>query len=393
MKRFILHFNPFLVSCLFNLHLLSQDVARGQLSILPPSSLCKFGTSFVDKYIGEMKLDSQVYCTPGANRHLSGKSCCLPEKPSASKPQLYLFLKEKKWSQRLDWRDSSSLVNATPYYVNRYILLVPGMYDSIASSSWLIPAVGIISRIGYPVIIADWTDGLTNFWQANANVRSIGAALAYWMINNDLITRISIIGFGHGGQMIHEVARYIADRSYDKISECIALDPVGIGFDGGPIESHLNPGDCEIVQSIHTEATSFKEFYDSRGARTIASTVKNGNCDWWFNCGKIQGQGVCRSPSTSENLAFNGLPIISEISKSISNANQFSCSNLLAPSYLLAEISNRCNFKGFPCYDCGDSRDASKCQFDNQAEPVPFLACSPYENSSYYVYSPSFPFC
>lgn len=385
-----------LLTCLSHFHVLLKNVVEGQMSILPPTLPCKFGSSFVDTYIGQMKLDAETYCSPDANRHVYGKSCCLPEKPTASKPQLYLFLKERKFAHKLDWRDGSSLVTKTPYYVNRYILLVPGMFDTVSSSTWLVPAVGVISRIGYPVIIADWTDGLTNYWQANANVRSIGAAIGYWLVNNDLVSRVSIIGFGHGGQIIHEVSKFVSTRSSAKISECIALDPVGIGFDGGPLDTQLNPSDCEIVQSIHTGATSYREFYDPRGARTLASTVKSGNCDWWFNCGKTQGPGTCRVPTTSENLGFNGLPIINEIAKSMTNSHflkQMTCSNLIAPSYLLAEMSNRCNFRGFPCYDCGDTSDPTMCEYDTRAEPVPFLTCSPYENSSYFVYSPSFPFC
>ena len=227
----------------------NNKINCAQVPILPPTLPCKFGNSFVDPLIGEIKLEPSTYCTPGANRNIKGKSCCLPEKPSEKFPQMFLFLREKRYSYRLDWRDSNSLNQLTPPYVNRYIILIPGMFDSIKSSNWLIPAVGVISRMGYPVIVVDWIESaFNNYWQTTANVRTIGSALGYWLIKNNLISRVSLIGFGHGGQVIHETARFIALRSFEKITECIALDPAGLGFDGGPLDAQLNPGDCEIVQ-------------------------------------------------------------------------------------------------------------------------------------------------
>lgn len=368
-----------------------------QVPILPASLPCRIGNSFNDPYIGEIKLDSSTYCTPEANRNIKGKSCCLPQQPGDNFPQIFIFLKEKKYSYKIDWRDANSLSKVVPNYVNRYIVLLPGMFDSIKMSNWLIPAVGVISRLGYPVIVVDWIENaLSNYWQTSANVRTIGAVFGQWLIKNNLVSKVSLIGFGHGGQVIHETSKFISTRSMDRISECIALDPAGLGFDGGPLDAQLNPGDCEIVQSIHTGATIRREFYDIFGTKTFGSTVKNGNCDWWFNCGKQQSVGMCRIPTANENLAINGLPIVPGILKTTLQdtfLHQITCSNLIAPSYLLSELSNRCNFKGFPCSDCGDNIDPTKCNFDTKATPVPFLTCSPYENSSYYVYSPAFPFC
>lgn len=370
-----------------------------QVPIFPPSLPCKMGNSFVDPLIGEIKLEPSTYCTASANRHIKGKSCCLPDKPSTNFPQIFLFLKEKKYSYKLDWRDSSALGQLVPRFTERYIILIPGMFDSIKMSNWLIPAVGVISRKGYPVIVVDWIESaITNYWQTSANVRTIGAVLGYWLLKNDLVSRVSFIGYGHGGQVIHETAKYISGKSADKIDECIALDPVGLGFDGGPIDAQLNPGDCQIVQSIHTGATNYREFYDAFGLKTFGSTVKNGNCDWWFNCGRQQGQGpgMCRVPSVNENLAANGLPSIPGLIRSTLQDNimhQVTCSNLIAPSYLLSELSNRCSFQGYPCHDCGQSSSSNICIYDQRVQPVPFLTCSPYENSSYYVYSAPFPFC
>ena len=98
----------------------------------------------------------------------------------------------------------------------------------------------------------------------------------------------------------------------------------------------------------------------------------------------------------NDNLSFNGLPSVPGLIKSAlqeSIIHQVTCSNLIAPSYLLSELSTRCTFKGFPCHDCGQSSNPNVCIFDQRAPPVPFLTCSPYENSSYYVHSGAFPFC
>ena len=325
---------------------------------------CSTDDNVTDPFIGTLGADRILYCAPATLRLLPGVTCCTPQ--SVDEIQLKFLLSTPNNSSRKriqselvtfhDSRVRESLGNGTVVFITH------GWNDWYVTSDWINETRdGWLSREGVSaVLVVDWSVGSNrSYWQAASNVRMVGAAIGYSILDWGISDRTVAMGFSLGAQTVGEAGKYVRTKSNGRkiIKECHGADPAGPFFDGGSKEMELDQSDCRLVQIIHSSAShhvasSVLELPLMR----LGTAHQAGHCDFWVNCGHEQ-ESTCVDLSFPEiinatiNLIKNPLSIISDV-------NPF-CSHTRAVHVYKSSVSHLCPYKSQSCPDCGPCTGSS----------------------------------
>lgn len=168
-----------------------------------------------------------------------------------------------------------------------------------------------------------------------------------------------------GGQIAGEAGKYLKARG-KLIKECHALDPAGPYFDGGSDEVNLDRSDCEVVQVIHTSASSSPDTAIAElSTLRIGTSKKVGHCDYWINCGHYQ-LGKCLRPNYAEMFeAFRNSTKSGDDGPLFTNLqSQLSCSHLRGCKVYISAVKRKCNYKSYVCVNCGQDQPNDVCVSD-----------------------------
>lgn len=219
---------------------------------------------------------------------------------------------------------------------------------------------------GCPFIVVDYSGGnQLQLFQTNANARVVGAAVGYSIVHWNIVSKVKLIGFSLGGQIIGFTGKYVTETTGHKIKECISLDPSGPLFQGAPNVAKLVRSDCEVVKVVHTAALIIPEFSFPLAylIGSLGTGEKSGHCDYWINCGFFQPEPCFGSEGTA-------------------------CSHDRSLLLYINILYGRCNFTAYQCVNCGNR--FQKCSKKGSNNPIPFigeLECSKDQNQNYVVYT------
>lgn len=235
----------------------------------------------------------------------------------------------------------------------------------------------------YCVITVDWR--LSNqviYFQAMANIRGLGRALAYSILKWNLGPRTIMVGHSLGAQTLGEAGRYYKTISGGKsLPLAHGLDPAGPGFDRCGSGVSLVPSDFDVVQVLHSNAQFNNLLVVVSG---FGSSAKSGKCDFWLN-GGFQQPGC-------ETI---GIQKLLEMSKNVATKNFANdvIQSQLEVAYCAHERSGEvyssmlrgfCNFTGIECPNCGTVL-SGKAPSGNQVPMMIGFDCP--ANKNYYVKS------
>lgn len=355
---------------------------------------CEFKENDYSEILGRIELEANTYCDPRTLRAIPRRTCCFPQLPGRNFPRMALYpVNASAFTKNaipLDWRsveDSRKIPAA-----ERIVILVHGWRETPLrdGSLWIYPTIEAWTKLRQtPVIVVDYTNTSNyHYFQNAANVRTMGQALGYAIVNWQIANRTHLVGFSLGGQMVGEIGKY-TQRHGHLIKECIALDPAGPGFDSGSPRIHITPNDCELVQTVHSSSESVP---DSLGivTRQFGSYYHTGACDFWINCGRRQAAD-CMLPILGATM--NNAP---------SNLYYYSvpsaCSHHRAPLLYSASVAGKCNYTGYECTNCNDFRLTNGCRVNFQGEQMhlpPFNSCKPGDRKDFYLQTQgnTYPYC
>ena len=326
---------------------------------------------------------------------IPGLTCCSPQSPDMIDTKLLLFRKNRGVFY-LDWRNPNHgdlLRNET-----RVVFVAHGYLEKISFSQWITDLVTGYNEMGYAVVVVDWRGGNSlQYWQATANIRTVGATLAHAIGSWNIANKTLFVGFSLGGQMIAETSKYLRSRFGQQMDECHGLDPAGPFFDGCDESMLLDRSHCRLVKVIHTSAGDVPVIQTL--AVRFGSYKKSGHCDYWVNCGHNQG------PCT--DIDFLGLvKSLVRLGVNFSDSEMFdwitnrACSHWRSPNIYSAALNRERTCPAITCPGCGRSRhfctpsNSSNLVADDFLPPSPFSKCTPDDNINYYVESiTSPPFC
>jgi len=367
------------------------DLFIGNHSQIRPCLYNIFG--YTDPDLGHVSLEPIKYCDVRTFRFIHGYTCCSPAPPTDHFPLFRLFKPEDMEQHGdsfegviLNWRNKTEQNKLNPGPV---VYLIHGWSEKFNTSVWLKPAMYSWTKTrNRQVIVVDWTmdEGNKYYFQTAANVRTVGKAIGFSLINWNLLERSTIVGHSAGGQVVGEAGRFVKEKGF-LIQECVGLDPAGPCFDGGSPDIRLSKNDCRSVIVAHSSAESTPS---SMGVfdRKFGTFYKSGTCDYWVNCGKTQGK-ECKDGKLYHVIGPDGSAY-----KDTSEDNSWCAHHMAALMYVL-QVNKTCSFKSEVCTDChqmrGDTCESS-IQWGSNVY-VPDSTCS--EESDFNVITPTnvFPYC
>lgn len=163
-------------------------------------------------------------------------------------------------------------------------------------------------------------------------------------------------------------------------ARCIGLDPAGPAFDGGPDDMRFTSDDCRVVTAIHSSSASTKLLPLNLALNVQLGTYyKTGHCDYWVNCGHMQG--LCEADIDFEGV-LNALKGMSQGSDS-QTAQYIAgkvCNHMRAPLVLSSSVNGKCDYKTESCTKCGEG--VLDCEGGGLGTGLPFpnattIACDP----------------
>lgn len=371
----------------------ARDFFENIKSTLKP---CARNWGYTDPDLGIVTLDPVNYCNPRTLRFIKGLSCCAPQPPTSAFPRLLLYKPGTDVAsdgQQLDWRNASHVNYLSDGPV---VFLIHGWYESYNTSIWMQKAVEAWTKgRNRQVVRVDWTgdEGNKYYFQTAANVRTVGMVVGFALLHWNLTQRVTLVGNSCGAQAVGEAGQFVKRQTKGAtlISQCLGLDPAGPGFDGGPDVIRLTHDDCRVVQVVHssaeTEPTSTGLF-----ERKFGTYYKSGNCDFWINCGKYQGDG-CKDPTFNQVLGPDGAVLSS------TKENDF-CSHHRAPLVFVSQVNRSCSLTGDRCLDCHQVRHdrppdvCSSSRLWGQRLMPPDSRCAETEDSNFNVKTTAeYPYC
>lgn len=340
-----------------------------------------------DPILGTLDRNAEIYCNnnslPG---QLDGVTCCYPETTDAIKLKLYLYLPRKR-RQRIAFNDTRRGRRLFRRY-NKIVYIIHGFLEVPLREKWITLTRKYWSNRGSPVIVVDYSKGgSAQYFQAIANVRTVGMAIGYSIIKWNIIHKTLLIGLSLGGQTIGQVGLYVNQKTRDggkerKIAECHALDPAGPYYEGGPLEAILDKSDCKVVQVIHTAASRSTElsFPLAIAGNMLGTGSKSGHCDYWINCGFLQPETCAEGLASA--VGRLSLPSIPD--------NIVACGHTRSAVIYVNELYKKCNFTSMTCADCGDKMkigcSATKRNTVSNGLP-PYAKCNSNEDTDYVVFT------
>lgn len=340
-----------------------------------------------DPILGTLDRDAEIYCNnhslPG---RIDGVTCCYPETTDEIKLKLYLYLPGKR-RRKIAFSDTRRGRRLFRRY-DKIVYVIHGWLEVPLEAKWITLTRMFWNDRGFPVIVVDYSKGGgAKYFQAIANVRTVGMAIGYSIIEWNIIHKTLLIGLSLGGQTIGQIGLYVNQKTREcgeerKVAECHALDPAGPYYDGGPLEAILDKSDCEVVQVIHTAATRSTELSVplAFASNMYGTASKSGHCDYWINCGFLQPQ------TCTEGL----VSAISELSLPSIATNIVGCGHTRSAVIYVNELYGKCNFTSLTCADCGDEMkigcSATEKNTVSNGLP-PYANCCPDEDTNYVLFT------
>ncbi|XP_022814759.1 inactive pancreatic lipase-related protein 1-like [Spodoptera litura] len=164
--------------------------------------------------------------------------------------------------------------NPTVFYIHGYVELPEQESIKVIVNAYL------QARPGTNVILLDWSEMAQGSYALNAvwNAKRVGPAAAEQL--NKLIDlglpleKLHIIGFSLGSQVAGYTARELKTRFNKYVKRVTVLDPAYPSFYPSTyLLQHVNAGDAEFVDVIHTDAGGY------------GAPVPTGTADFWPNGG------------------------------------------------------------------------------------------------------------
>lgn len=296
---------------------------------------CTTDSGFNNSKIGYMDEGAELYCSACYRQVL----CCAPQDPM-NIVQLYLY--KNGMFEPIKWDDDSCdhLVNCSQITYSTH-----GYGGSFNNSNYLPDMVKLMSVYSCSIAV-DWGKGaVRNYFQAIANVRSVGAAIAYHasrcVLKNSMV-KVKVVGLSLGGQIVGEAGRYFEAMTGRKIDYCHGLDPAGPMYDGCSIDIRLSQGSCQQVQVVHTDAMKATKIPIISG---LGTNLKSGHIDYWVNCGHDQG-GSCAGGWVDIATYLFQRKGDDEAQKSDQQ-----CDHVRSVYYYISHLKHNC-FGGVKCADC-----------------------------------------
>ena len=354
---------------------------------------CQMNNITHNEYLGDIPLDPENYCDPKVWREVPYYSCCSPFSPDANFPGLFLFpIGSKAFYTkpiRLLWFNKNDGWKLPP--TGDIIFLVHGFSERPLKKGalWLDPALQAWTLVRRkPVVVVTYTVGTFQYFQTAANLRTVGMALGYALINWGITHRTILVGASLGALVLGEAGKYT--KKHGKlIKECTGLDPAGPSFDGGSPRIRITPEDCKLVQIVHSSSESSP---NSMGVLSmqLGTFHHSGSCDFWINCGRTQGV-ACQLPTLGAMMNYVPPDMVND-------SLPAGCSHYRGHVFYTAMVAKRCNFIGIECLDCAHERPTDGCLIDlngTRMKPPPYNNCQPSDRKDFYIYvsGNNYPYC
>lgn len=139
-----------------------------------------------------------------------------------------------------------------------------------------------------------------------ANIRVLGAALAYGISGWGVGSRTIMVGHGLGAHALGEAGQfYLRYNNGAKLPLAHALDPAGPGFDNCNFDLSISPVslndvDFDVVQVLHSDGGHPNPVLLVSG---VGTSNKLGKCDFWLNAGF--GQRECLRTGTEKLIELS----------------------------------------------------------------------------------------
>ncbi|KAF9412372.1 hypothetical protein HW555_009117 [Spodoptera exigua] len=178
-------------------------------------------------------------------------------------------------AQQLLEAQGFNLNNPTVFYIHGYVEVPEQESIKVIVNAYL-QAKPVTN-----VILLDWSEMAQGSYLLSAvwNAKTVGLAAAAQL--NKLIDiglpleKLHIIGFSLGCQVAGYTARELKTRYNKIVKRLTVLDPAYPSFyPGGLLLQHVNAGDAEFVDVIHTDAGGY------------GAPVPTGTADFWPNGGQ-----------------------------------------------------------------------------------------------------------
>ncbi|BET00389.1 Triacylglycerol lipase [Nesidiocoris tenuis] len=213
--------------------------------------------------------------------------------------------------------------------------IIHGFIDTPLSSWIKEMRLALLKHRDYNVIVVDWAGGsLPLYTQATANTRLVGLEIAYlinYLKDNHGLKpeQVHLIGHSLGAH----TAGYAGER-VPGLGRITGLDPAEPYFHGMPPMVRLDPTDAELVDVIHTDATSIL-------LMGYGMVEPVGHLDFYPNNGKAQ-------PGC--DITENPLPL-TLVRQGIEEASRVlvACNHIRAIKLFIESINGHCPYLGYRC--------------------------------------------
>lgn len=199
-----------------------------------------------------------------------------------------------------------------------------------------------------------------------------------------------VVGHSLGAESTGEAGKFTKKFGV-LVDECHGLDPSGAGFDGGSPDIRLTKDDCRLVQIIHTSG-EFTATNLGAIALRLGTPYKSGHCDFWVNCGHMQGIH-CTDPRFGDFLRR-------EVEGDL--LQQPLCEHYRSTQVYLSAVRRDCSFLSYFCTNCGTETNFINyhdniCDFDPYRgvnSLPPNSVCSNDQNTNYFLATTDrYPYC
>ena len=355
---------------------------------------CEYKKITQNEYIGDIPLEAEVYCQRKTLRWIPKYSCCSPQSVTSSFPKFYYFpVGSKAFStkpSKLQWFNKSDSSKLPPNGDIVFLIHGAGERPIELGSLWIQPVLQAWTQIRKkPVIVVDHFSGTHQFFQIAANVRTVGQALGYALLNWNITDRAILVGASIGGQVLGEAGKY-AKKHGKTIKECVGIDPAGPTYDGGSEEMRITPDDCKLVQIIHSSSKSSPSPLGLLSGN-LGTFYHSGSCDFWINCGRSQGFD-CQNPTLAALMSDVPADRVND------SAPNFTCAHMRGPIIYAASVAQKCEFVGYECVNCSQIRKTRGCHVNFSGSRMslpPYNECKPGDRKDFYVQAlgNNYPYC
>ncbi|XP_043841821.1 pancreatic lipase-related protein 2-like [Dromiciops gliroides] len=275
----------------------------------------------------------------------------LPSSPEDINVRFLLYTNENPKNFQIILSDDPSTIKGSNFKTDRKTRFIIHGFTDKGEGSWLSDMCKNMFQVEkVNCFCVDWKKGSqTTYPQATANIRVVGAEVAYLI--NLLSTEfklspsdVHIIGHSLGAHAAGEAGR----RLQGQIGRITGLDPAGPYFQNTPEEVRLDASDAMFVDVIHTDSSPLIPNMGFGMSQTV------GHLDFFPNGGKHMPG--CQKNALSTIVDINGIWQ--------GAVNFVACNHLRCLDYYSKSILQPDGFVGYSCtsYEVFNSDGCFPCQ-------------------------------